>query len=163
LGSLENTRFPDQSFDAVTLNQVIEHVHDPVSLIRECLRILKPGGKLVLATPNIESFGHQIFGRNWSHLDSPRHLMLFSMKTLRECAVRAGFLSIDTWCVPGYAEGSIMASTEREEKMSGKRRTEISKCIEVSVFKIRAFYRFFVKKEENVGEEIFLMAAKEIR
>jgi hypothetical protein len=31
------------------------------------------------------------------------------------------------------------------------------------VFKIRAFYRFFVKKEEKVGEEIFLMAAKEIR
>ena len=161
LGTLESIQFQDKSFDVITLNHVIEHVHDPISLIRECLRILKVGGKLVLATPNIESFAHQIFGRNWSHLDSPRHLMLFTMKALSECVARAGFQTIDTWCVPGYAEGAIPASIEREEKADGKQRTETSKYIEAATLKIRAFYRFFINKEENAGEEIFLMATKE--
>jgi len=160
LGSLENIRFPDNTFDVITSNHVIEHVHDPIALIRECLRILKPGGRLVLATPNMESFGHQIFERNWSHLDPPRHLQLFTMKTLRECAVRAGFQSINVWCPPGYAEGAFPASIERKDKISGKERSEAFKCMEASSLKIRAYYRYFVKKEEKVGEEIFLMATK---
>lgn len=161
LGSLENIHFPDSTFDVITSNHVIEHVHDPISLIQECLRVLKPGGRLVLATPNIESFGHQYFGRNWSHLDPPRHLRLFTMQTLRECAVRAGFKSVDVWCPPGYAEGAFPASIERKDKLRGARRSETSRCLEASSLKIRAYYRYFAKKEEKVGEEIFLMATKD--
>ncbi len=161
LGSLENIRFPDNTFDVITSNHVIEHVHDPIALIQECLRVLKPGGRLVLATPNIESFGHQYFARHWSHLDPPRHLRLFTMKTLRECAVRAGFRTVDVWCPPGYAEGAFPASMERKDKTRGTRRSETSKCLEASSLKIRAYYRYFVKKEEKVGEEIFLMATKD--
>jgi len=160
LGSLETIKFPDNSFDAITSNHVIEHVHDPISLIQECLRVLKPGGRLVLATPNIESFGHRIFERNWTHLDAPRHLQLYTMNTLRECAVRAGFHSVAVWCPPGYAEGAIQASIERKNKVNGKIRSETLKCLEASSFKMRAYYRYFVKKEESVGEEIFLMATK---
>lgn len=161
LGSLESIQFPDHTFDVITSNHVIEHVHDPIALIRECLRVLKPGGQLILATPNIESFGHQVFERNWSHLDPPRHLQLFTMKSLRECAARAGFKSIEVWCPPGYAEGAFPASIERKDKINGKRRSETSKCMEASSLKICAYYRYFVKKEERVGEEIFLMAIKD--
>jgi len=160
LGSLENIHFPDNTFDVITSNHVIEHVHDPISLIQECLRVLKPGGRLVLATPNIESFGHQYFERDWSHLDPPRHLRLFTKETLRECATRAGFRSVDAWCPPGYAEGAFPASIERMDKVKGTRRSETSRCLEGSSLKIRAYYRYFVKKEEKVGEEIFLMATK---
>ena len=163
IGSLENIRFPDNTFDAITSNHVIEHVHDPISLIRECLRILKPGGRLVLATPNIESFGHDIFERNWTHLDPPRHLRLFTMKALRECAVRAGFPSINVWSPPGYAEGSLQASIDRKNKIKGKRRSETSRCLEASSLKLRAYYRFFIKKEEKIGDEIFLMAIKDVQ
>ena len=160
LGSLENILFSDNTFDVITSNHVIEHVHDPISLIRECFRVLKPGGRLVLATPNMESFGHQIFERDWSHLDPPRHLRLFTMKTLRECAVRAGFQSIDVWCPPGYAEGALPASIERKDKIRGKRRSETFKCLEASSLKMRAYYRYFAKNDEKVGEEIYLMAVK---
>lgn len=160
LGSLEDSGFPDNTFDVITSNHVIEHVHDPVTLIRECMRVLKPGGKLVLATPNIESFGHEVFKSDWSHLDVPRHLQLFTMKTLHECAVKAGFQSVDVWCPPGYAEGAFPASIQRKDKINGGARSEASKCLEASALKLRAYYRYFVKKEEKTGEEIFLMAIK---
>lgn len=161
LGDLEGLAFPGNSFDAITMNQVIEHVHEPVPLIRECLRILKPGGKLVVATPNISSLGHRTYGRNWSHLDPPRHLHLFTKRTLRECATRAGFLSIETWCAPGYAEGDIRASVENAERSSGKRRHEFGKWVEASFLKVRAYFRYLVRKDEEVGEDIVLIARKE--
>lgn len=52
LESLESQRYPDQSFDAVTMVHLIEHTHDPVGLIHESRRILKPRGQLVILTPN---------------------------------------------------------------------------------------------------------------
>jgi hypothetical protein len=61
---------------------------------------------------------------------------------------------------PGYAEGAFAASIERRDKVNGMRRSETAKCLEASTLKIRAFYRYFVMKEEKIGEEIFLMATK---
>lgn len=162
LGALENLRFPDGSFDAITANHVIEHVHEPDALIRECLRVLAPGGRLVLATPNIDSIGHRRFGRNWSHLDPPRHLHLFTKKTLKGCVAKAGFQSINVWCAPGYAEGgALLVSSERTDRIAGRERGEFIRWLDVSLLKIWAYYRFFAKKEDEVGEEMFLMARKE--
>ena len=161
-GEMENHRFPDHSFDAITMNHVIEHVHDPISLIQECLRVLKPGGRMVLATPNIRSLVYGRFGRNCSLLDPPRHLHLFTKRNLKECAVRAGFRSVDSWCVPGYAEGgALRVSIERKENATGKKRREFTKWVEASYLKLLAYYRFFGKKDDEVGEEIFLMAVKD--
>ena len=162
LGELESHRFPDNLFDAITMNHVIEHVHDPVALVRECLRLLKPGGQLVLATPNIQCFGHKKFGRNWSHLQSPSHLHLFTKKSLKECVSKAGFWSVNVWCVPGYAEGgALRVSIEREEEATGIKRWEFPKWLEASYLKVLAYYFFFVKKNDEVGDEIFLMAIKD--
>jgi len=89
-GSLEEVGFPNDTFDAITMNHVIKHVPNPLSTLKECQRILKKGGKLIVVTPNIESIGHRLFGKAYLHLDPPRHLYLFAPGTLRACAERAG-------------------------------------------------------------------------
>jgi SAM-dependent methyltransferase len=91
LGPLEQQHYPPASFDAVHSAHVIEHVHDPAGLLRECHRILKPGGRLVILTPNLESSGHKQFRSAWLNLDPPRHLFLFTAANLRRAAEGAGF------------------------------------------------------------------------
>lgn len=90
LGTLEEQRFESDRFDAVTSSHVIEHVHDPLGLLRECARVTKPGGRIVVVTPNIQSLGRRWLGTSWIGLQPPRHLHLFSCATLRRLAVRAG-------------------------------------------------------------------------
>ncbi len=93
-GSLEDQNYPDDYFDAVTLNHVIEHVPDPVRTLAVCRRILKPDGKLVLFTPNNASLGHRLFKEYWRGLEPPRHLHIFSMKSMRQALVQAGFQDV---------------------------------------------------------------------
>jgi 2-polyprenyl-3-methyl-5-hydroxy-6-metoxy-1,4-benzoquinol methylase len=86
----EEHHFPDDSFDAVVVSHVIEHVHDPVSLLRECRRILKPGGKLVVLTPNFIGLQGRWLGTSWAGIDCPRHMFLFSRRSLGRCCEIAG-------------------------------------------------------------------------
>lgn len=80
-----------EKFDYVTINHVIEHLHDPVTALKCLHDLLKPGGRLFLDTPNIDARGHQIFGEFWRDLDPPRHLALFNYKSLTDALVDAGF------------------------------------------------------------------------
>ncbi len=79
-----------EAFDAVTLNNVIEHVVDPIATLRRCWALVAPGGRLVVLTPNLESLGHRVFGARWRGLEPPRHLHLFDHATLAACARSAG-------------------------------------------------------------------------
>jgi len=93
-GGFPRTGFPDGQFDAVTLSHVIEHVHDPIVALREVHRILKPGGRIWIATPNIDGAGHRLFGRHWRGLEPPRHLVMFNSSSLRLACERGGFVNV---------------------------------------------------------------------
>ncbi len=87
---LREMKFASDSFDAITLNHVLEHLPDPVAVLAECARLLKRGGRLVCVTPNADSWGHKRFGKNWRGLEPPRHLHIFNLRNLEACASRAG-------------------------------------------------------------------------
>jgi SAM-dependent methyltransferase len=82
---------PLRQFDVITLDHVLEHLHDPVGSLRAARRLLRPGGVLWLATPNLAALGHRSFGRSWMSLDPPRHLVLFSPGALQLALRAAGF------------------------------------------------------------------------
>lgn len=91
VGDLASQSFADQSFDAVLMNHVIEHLPDPVATLQEIKRILRPGGRLLCATPNGHSWGSRHFGHNWRGLEPPRHIQIFTRDALRSAAQQAGF------------------------------------------------------------------------
>jgi 2-polyprenyl-3-methyl-5-hydroxy-6-metoxy-1,4-benzoquinol methylase len=110
LGSLEAQKFASCHFDVVTMSHAIEHVHDPLGLLKECRRILKPGGRLVVVTPNTESLGHRIYKDKWLALDPPRHLHLFNLTTLNHLARLAGFGNFSSFTSIRDANGTFIAS-----------------------------------------------------
>ncbi len=89
LGSLADQQYDNESFDAIVMSHVIEHVPNPVELLTECRRVLKVGGSLVVLTPNSRALGRQRFGGDWFALDPPRHLMLFNRGNLRRAVESA--------------------------------------------------------------------------
>ena len=89
-GTLEAARFDSDSFDAVVMLDIVEHVPDPVGLLREAARVLKPGGILLLSAPNVRSISARLAGRRWFHFKRD-HVVLFSSPTLLQ-ALEAGGL-----------------------------------------------------------------------
>jgi SAM-dependent methyltransferase len=81
----------EETFDAVILHHVIEHIHRPLETLRRCWAVLKSGGTIAVATPNFASFGHDKFCENWFALDPPRHLVLFTQSSLRQALESSGF------------------------------------------------------------------------
>jgi SAM-dependent methyltransferase len=78
------------AFDAITLSHVIEHVHDPAGDLRRIHDLLRSGGLVWLATPNLEALGLRRFGSDWLGLDPPRHLVLFTRASLERLVRDAG-------------------------------------------------------------------------
>jgi len=89
-------------YDAIALWHVIEHVPDPWETLDAAAQRLRPGGILVIATPNPASFQLRIFGRYWAHLDAPRHLELLRVERLIRWAGGAGLqVALQTTNDPG--------------------------------------------------------------
>lgn len=73
---------PGASFDAITMWDVLEHLHTPWLDLMEASRLLRKGGLLVIRIPNLESLDARLFGPFWVGWDLPRHLYLFPRKAL---------------------------------------------------------------------------------
>jgi SAM-dependent methyltransferase len=98
-------------FDAVTLFHVIEHVPRPDEALRKVGRLLRPGGVLVLVTPNVAALEHRLFGRHWYALQPPDHLWLFSPPSLNRVVLEAGFEPLGIVANPvSYAWTSLRRS-----------------------------------------------------
>jgi 2-polyprenyl-3-methyl-5-hydroxy-6-metoxy-1,4-benzoquinol methylase len=79
------------AFDVLLCSHVIEHVHDPLDMLKAIHTALSPGGMLLLATPNAQSDVHQRFGPYWRGLEAPRHLTLFNEAALVSLIEQVGF------------------------------------------------------------------------
>lgn len=92
LGDLLNASHPASSFDAVTMSHVVEHLVAPRDHLRAAWRLLRPGGRLVVLTPNAASHGHRKYGADWRGLEPPRHLQIFTLPSLVRTVCDTGFV-----------------------------------------------------------------------
>ena len=161
VGELASAHYSDGYFDAITMNHVIEHVHNPVALLQECHRILRPGGLLVAVTPNIESWGHRKFGRDWRGLEPPRHLCLFSSGHLKRCAEQAGYNTIRTWTtaanVEGIFAGSLDIQTFGKHSMDGAPSAQRKVLLRI----LQYWEAVLTRLSPETGEENILWVEKE--
>jgi 2-polyprenyl-3-methyl-5-hydroxy-6-metoxy-1,4-benzoquinol methylase len=90
-GTLEDVEYPTDFFDAVTLWDVLEHLHDPSKSLIEISRILKKDGVLIIRVPNLSSWDAKLFGSSWAGLDAPRHLYVYDPHTLSRLLHKTNF------------------------------------------------------------------------
>ena len=81
-------------FDAVVMNDVLEHLHDPMAAMRRVHSLLAEGGIVFIATPDIGSPLARITGRRWLHLKPDEHIYYFSRRTITKLLEQAGFSSV---------------------------------------------------------------------
>jgi 2-polyprenyl-3-methyl-5-hydroxy-6-metoxy-1,4-benzoquinol methylase len=159
LGTLAEQHFPADSFDAIGLSHVIEHVPRPVELLAECNRILKPGGTMVVLTPNARSLGHKFYGSNWRGLEPPRHLQIFTAPALTQAAYSAGFRKIKAFTTMRMAQFIALASPSIRQTTRvtmtgyGKRQLRMAKLFQTIELLALQF-------NGQLGEEIVLRTQK---
>ena len=83
------------AFDAVTCWHVLEHVISPRELVRWARSILTPDGIFQVTVPDVSSWQAKLSGRQWLHLDVPRHRYHFTQRTLGRILIENGFEPID--------------------------------------------------------------------
>lgn len=97
-----------ETYDVITMWQVLEHLNDYQEVLKTVAAHLAPGGIVALSTPNPDSFQFSIFGKYWTHLDAPRHLVLVSPKLL---SAQLRDLGLETKLLECGDEETLMHST----------------------------------------------------
>lgn len=85
----------------IVMNQVIEHVENPVAVVRRAFELLQVDGALIIETPSTDAWDARLFGnRYWGGWHCPRHWHLYDPSTLRAVLEREGFVVVETAFLP---------------------------------------------------------------
>jgi len=158
LGPLPGLKLDAGHYDAIVGSHVIEHLHDPVGILRECKRLLREDGRVIMITPNTASYGHREFRQHWIGLDPPRHIHLFNPVTMARLARLAGFTRFDITTTPAHASTFVRTSINLSTSAVGDVLTHTSRVVQLRVAArvIAARARFLWDRE--CGEELVLQA-----
>ena len=103
----EELQFAENYFDVITLWQVLEHVPYPLMMLKAVHRMLKPGGLLVVSTPNIEAIPAKILRKRWWDIKR-LHINQFTTRTLTDILQNTGFKNISSASYRGFVSLSIL-------------------------------------------------------
>jgi SAM-dependent methyltransferase len=159
VGDLAQFNYPGQSCDAIAMSQVIEHVRDPIGLLQECFRLLRPDGRLVLSTPNALGMAHRRFGRHWRGLEPPRHLHIFTPAALQRCARQSGFERLECFTLSAEAAGIYRASEALAH--GGAARSAVAEAggvVRSWVLRHREYRES--RRDAWAGQDLFLIATR---
>lgn len=133
---------PEDTFNAVTMWHVLEHVHDLKGYLNKIHKVLKEDGVLIVAVPNHKSYDADYYQEYWAAWDIPIHLWHFTPKTIRGLMQRNGFIVMDNIPMPfdaayvsmlseQYKSGSKWSGLLRGLKFALKGRKNPDKCSSV--------------------------------
>jgi 2-polyprenyl-3-methyl-5-hydroxy-6-metoxy-1,4-benzoquinol methylase len=91
IGSIHDRPFGDQKFDLIILNQVIEHVPDPLALLEQVREYLAIDGRLILSFPNVNSLARRLTSSRWINWHVPYHQHHFNLYSFQLLIKKAGF------------------------------------------------------------------------
>jgi len=108
-GTLESSGLADESFDVVTMWDVIEHVFNPLLLLRSAARVLKPGGIVVVHTMDAGSLAARLMRSRWPWL-MEMHLHYFTRRTLARALEQSGFAILEIFAEARLISAGYLAS-----------------------------------------------------
>ena len=117
VGAAEDLLTEAAGFDVITLWDVLEHLANPRAVLEKCQTALRPGGFLILAIPNLDSYERYLFGSAWLGWEVPRHLYFFTPQTLERLLDDTGFALRDASTLTG---GRGVFSISLETAVAGK-------------------------------------------
>lgn len=112
------TQLHAPAYDRIVMSQVLEHVLDPVDMLRQCGRLLAPDGELWISVPNARSWQRHVFGRRWVNWHVPFHVSHFTAHALADVLRKAGFsvISLKNASPAAWMAQSIIASIWRRPR-----------------------------------------------
>jgi 2-polyprenyl-3-methyl-5-hydroxy-6-metoxy-1,4-benzoquinol methylase len=120
-GTLEDANFPPEHFDVVMLQDTLEHVLNPHSLLTQVYHVLRPGGAVILSTPNYDSLSRRILGKCWALISPAEHVHLFTLKSLLWLLTATKYrpyrLETDANITLGLVHGSITRSIRLRQQL----------------------------------------------
>lgn len=177
-GELTDAHYPQQYFDVIVINHVLEHISDPKKLLDECYNIIKDDGTIVVAVPNFDCFDSKFLHNSWFSIHIPCHLYQFNKKTLKNYLNLSHFKVYKEQFDPllksiihqyyplyPYLKSLFVNSFMNEKHISRKNSVSIFLSL-VRVFIIIFLYKpiclLFTKKQaEKFSSQVILYAKKE--
>lgn len=90
-GGLIPAAAPRGAFDIVVFTEIIEHINDPLPVLREIAALLRPGGAVYITTPNFASLERRLLGSDWGMICWPEHITYWTPRHLHRALREAGF------------------------------------------------------------------------
>jgi len=110
IASLETAELTPDSFDVVTMWNVLEHVPSPSQALARVGEALRPGGLLVFAVPSTQSVDLRVFRGYWAGYDVPRHLFVFPPAPLENMVRSSGFQLVCRRCIYGTYHAFVFSA-----------------------------------------------------
>jgi len=164
VGTLEDSSYEDNFFDVVTLWDVFEHLHDPLGSLREIFRILSNNGIIIMRIPNHNSWEARLFDSNWSGLDAPRHLYIFTPEIIKLYLKRTRFRLLHLSTKTGNfstSQLSIKFWLDRNN-INPKFRNILIKIFDMPLTRLLLFPMFRIPGMFNKGSVMTIIAEKSI-
>jgi SAM-dependent methyltransferase len=94
-------------FDSIMMFNVIEHFLNPERILSLCRQSLRPGGTIIVITPNAEALSHKLFGPYWSGLHAPRHTQVFNPRNFQQLSSKGGLEQVYSTTLPDPGSWAI--------------------------------------------------------